>query len=320
MKRRDFINVGARSMLLTPLIIDNLAGNPMEIESAFKVFISQPLADPCCIKTADGYYLTGTHFSGRLSQADYMFDLFHSTDLLNWVRLGRMLEIPDYEGSRDANYWAPEILPYRGKFYLYYTSDSFGDPERRFVRVAVAEQINGPYLDCNLVLTEQPSIDGHPFYVSEDEGYLFYTGNEGNEHMGQLLVDKLISPTQPEGKPERVFPSETVAWEEGAFVVQSNNSFFLFSSQGNWRDASYHVLVAKSESILGPYQRRAKENGDRRVLSSKGEQLGPGHNSIFTGPGARLFICYHAWDAGHTGRYPWIAPLEWKGAFPVVKQ
>ena len=73
MKRRDFINVGARSMLLTPLIIDNLAGNPVKIESAFKVSIGQSLADPCCIKTADGYYLTGTHFSGRLSQAFHRF-------------------------------------------------------------------------------------------------------------------------------------------------------------------------------------------------------------------------------------------------------
>jgi arabinan endo-1,5-alpha-L-arabinosidase len=320
MKRRDFIGVAGASMLVASTDSGCTAGSPVKIKSAVKVSIGHPLADPFCIGTSDGYYLTGTHFQGDLSQSDYMFDLFHSKDLLSWARVGRILKIPEYEGSRKANYWAPEILPYQGKYYLYYTADSFGDPERRFVRVAVADTIVGPYLDCGTTLTSQPSIDGHPVYHSADAGFMFYTGNEGNDHVGQLLVDRLISPTELENKPAKVFPSETVEWEEGAFVVRKDKAFFLFSSRGNWRDGSYHVLVSKSESILGPWIRCAEANGDYNVLSSHGGQLGPGHNSIFSGPEKEMFICYHAWDEEHTGRYPWIAPLQWKGGFPVARQ
>lgn len=319
MRRRDFFHAAGASLLLAPLLTDKSAGSAMKADSAFKVPIGQPLADPFCISTEEGYYLTGTHFSGSLSQADYMFDLFHSKDLASWTRVGRILEIPEYEGSRQANYWAPEILPYRGKFYLYYTSDSFGDPERRYVRVAAADRITGPYFDCGLTLTSQPSIDGHPYFVSEDEGFLFYTGNEGNEHVGQLLVDRLLSPTQPQNEPRKVFPSETVDWEEGPFVARRDGTFYLFSSRGNWRDGSYHVLAATAEEIRGPWRRCASEQGDHAVISSRAEQLGPGHNSIFRGPGERLFICYHAWDREHTGRYTWIAPLEWKDGLPFVK-
>jgi len=319
MKRRDFINAAGRSLLLTPLFTENLAGNAMKIEKAFRVQIGYPLADPFCLSTGEGYYLTGTLSRGYSRQSEFLYNLFHSTDLKNWTHLGRILTQPEYEGSRKANYWAPEILPYKGKFYLYYTSDSFGDPYRRHVRVAVAGKVSGPYLDSGGKLVEQPSIDGHPFYVSQDKGYLFYTGNEGNDYMGQLLVDKFVSPTKLENKPKKVFPAETAEWEEGGFVIRRNNRYFLFSSQGNWRDGSYHVLVSKSKSIMGPWERCAKENGDHKVLSSHPEQLGPGHNSIFKGPGSRFYICYHAWDKEHTGRYPWIAPLEWKDDFPVVK-
>ncbi|HUU29893.1 MAG TPA: family 43 glycosylhydrolase [archaeon] len=318
MKRRSFLEITGKSVLLTSVITGNLAGDPMKNESAFKLSIGRELPDPFCIKTKDGYYLTGT--SGLSPNSDYVYVMFHSLDLKTWTRLDPILKVPEYEGSRRANYWAPEILPYQGKFYLYYTADSFGDPERRFVRVAVGENISGPYEDCKVTLTKQPSIDGDPFFVSEDEGYLFYTGNEGNDHVGQLLVDRLISPTQAENQPRKVFPAESVEWEEGAFVIRANNSFYLFTSQGNWRDGTYHVLVAKADKILGPYKRLKKENGDPRVLKTQGLQIGPGHNSIFTGPDSKHYICYHAWDKEHTGRYPWIAPIEWENDFPVVRQ
>jgi len=245
------------------------------------------------------------------------FDLLRSRDLEEWESLGPVLKIPDYEGSRKANYWAPEILPRREKFFLYYTSDSFGDPYRRFVRVAVSDQIEGPYQSDGRPLTEAPSIDGHPVYTANDNGFLFYTGNEGNPHMGQLLVDRLTSPTQLAGDPRKVFPNETVEWEEGSFILRRNEEYYLFSSQGNWRNGSYHVLIAKSKGIRGPYT-RISDRENREVLQSSDQQIGPGHNSLFEGPGGQTYICYHAWDRGHTGRYAWVAPLAWDGDFPRV--
>ena len=319
MKRRNFIHIAGGSIILNLLLEKVMANNPIKFESAVKLEIGQQLPDPFCIRIGEEYYLTGTHSTRRMSKVASHFDIFYSRDLVNWESLGPILKMPEYEGSRQANYWAPEIFPYRGKYYLYYTADSFGDPYRRFVRVAVGEQISGPYEDSGVALTEQPSIDGHPFSVSEDESYLFYTGNEGNDHMGQLLVDRFVSPVQLDNKPRKVFPSETVPWEEGAFVIKSGSTFFLFSSQGNWRNETYHVLASKAKSILGPYERCKDESGNCKVVKTTGNQFGPGHNSIFRGPGSSFFICYHAWDKERTGRYPWIAPLQWKEGFPYVK-
>lgn len=318
MNRRGFLRVSATSLigLQSVRTAFSLGGAP-NLDRAKKLKLDHPLADPFCMKWGSIYYLTGTYSTGRPGTTGLAFDLLRSRDLEEWESLGPVLKIPDYEGSRKANYWAPEILPRGDSFFLYYTSDSFGDPYRRFVRVAVSDNIEGPYQSEGRPLTEAPSIDGHPVYDENQDGYLFYTGNEGNPHMGQLLVDRLTSPTQLAGDPRKVFPNETVEWEEGSFILRRNKEYYLFSSQGNWRNGSYHVLVAKSKRIRGPFT-RISGHENRAVLQSGDEQIGPGHNSLFEGPGGQTCICYHAWDRGHTGRYAWVAPLAWDGDFPRV--
>ncbi|MGW8179509.1 MAG: family 43 glycosylhydrolase [bacterium] len=317
MRRRSFLLLSGASFIGLQKFRFPQALALTQTVGARKLKLNHPLADPFCLKWEHSYYLMGTYSTGRPGHTGRAFDLLISKDLDKWESLGPVLAIPEYEGSRKANYWAPEILPREDKFYLYYTSDSFGDPYRRFVRVAVSNHIEGPYQSDGRPLTEAPSIDGHPVYTAENDGFLFYTGNEGNPNMGQLLVDQLASPTQLEGNPARVFPNETVEWEEGSFILQRNNEYYLFSSQGNWRNGTYHVLVAKSKTISGPYDRISYRR-NRLVLQSSDQQIGPGHNSLFEGPGGQTYICYHAWDKEHTGRYAWIAPLAWDKDFPLV--
>ena len=220
--------------------------------NAWKVEIGTSLADPYCMALESGYYIIGTHSSeyGRM-----LYDMYHSSDLHNWSRTGSILEHPEYEGSRKANFWAPELALFDERFYIYYTSDSFGDPEKRYVRAAVSDKVTGPYSGPPMPLTAFPSIDGHVAHDRDGTPYLFYTGNEGNPHMGQLLFDKMISPTELEKKPQRVFPAEDLEWEEGSFTIRVGDIFYLFSSMGNWRDGSYHIKVARAESVAGPRRR-----------------------------------------------------------------
>jgi beta-xylosidase len=278
-----------------------------------------PIADPFCIRREDGWYLVGTQHARGVERR--RFSMFFSEDLLAWKDLGPVLIRPDYDGSNKANYWAPELIRLADKYYFYYTADSFGDPERRFVRVAQSDRIDGPYVDCGTKLTDKPSIDGHPYFVKPEEGYLFYCGNEGNPNVGQLLVDRFVSPTRLENNPQRVFPDDKVEWEEGPFVIRHSGAFYLFSSMGNWRDGSYHVRVAQASTILGPWKRLMQNGEPYRLLHSAPKQSGPGHNSMFEGPDGHWWICYHAWDEKRTGRYPWVAPVEWDSrGYPVVHQ
>lgn len=316
MQRRAFLG-------LTGGFIFSASGAPLfgaDMKTPYRLDTGCPVPDPFCLRHGDTWFLVGTqHVRG---DEDRRYRMFSSTDLKEWKDLGAVLARPEYEGSREANYWAPEIMERGGKFYLYYTSDSFGINERRFVRVAVSDRIDGPYLDSGETLVKLPSIDGHPFYVAPGDGRLFYTGNEGNPHVGQLLVDRFISPAELADEPRKVFPEETLPWEEGAFVIRQDGAFYLFSSMGNWRDGSYHALVARSESIDGPWRRLPGKDGKPyKLLETVEGQWGPGHNSVFRGPDGSWWICYHAWDREKTGRYPWVAPITWDNrGYPVVEQ
>jgi len=292
-----------------------LVGHPI------KLAIDCPLPDPFCLTGPNGFYLTGTHAAtpSIREKTERVFKMFFSKDLINWVLLGLILKTPTFKGCLKGNFWAPEITFHQNKYYLYYTADAYGDPEKRYVRVATAEHIEGPYEDFGVRLTQQPSIDGHAMYLSESEGYFFYTGNEGNKNMGQLLFDRFVSPTKLAGHPQKVFPGETVDWEEGAFVLKRKDKWLLFSSQGNWRDGSYHILAATSNHPSAPFKRLRKNRDSHIVLSSSKLQRGPGHCSIFRDGHQNLYLCYHAWDIKKTGRYAWIAPIRWVDGLPMVE-
>ena len=317
MQRRAFLDLAGGS-ILTAALPAQPPGRRAK-QAPYRLATGCPVADPFCVRWKDGWYLVGTQHARGIE--DRLFSLFFSPDSRVWKDLGPVLMRPQYEGSGKANYWAPEFVENRGRFYFYYTADSFGDPERRFVRVARADRVTGPYVDSGERLVEKPSIDGHPHFVTAEEGRLFYCGNEGNPHAGQLLVDRFVSATKLEDRPRKVFPDEIVEWEEGPFVIEQMGSYYLFSSMGNWRDDTYHVRVARSSNIDGPWQRLRQDGAPYKLLRTVEGQWGPGHNSVFRGPDGGWWVCYHAWDRERTGRYPWVAPLSWDSrGYPVVQQ
>src|SRR5689334_4033206 len=110
--------------------------------------------DPFVLKYCGEYwaYCTGFWSDGRC------FGILHSTDLVNWQEVGGAMQpLPD----NPPHYWAPEVSYYNGRFYLYY---SMGNEELMEIRVAVAEQPGGPFVDSGRRLTREPfAIDAHVF-------------------------------------------------------------------------------------------------------------------------------------------------------------
>ncbi len=284
--------------------------NAMQREKFHRINIEKSLPDPFCMTMGDTYYLTGSESADRNcdSKDKMLFDMYLSKDLHEWKFIGKLLRHPSFPGSfPNANFWAPEIVCENGIFHLYYTADSDSDPFRRFVRVAVSDKITGPYEDSGRTLTKFPSIDGHVFKSSDDRRFLLYTGNEGHPFQGQLVYEKMLSPICTDGNPVKLFPEETVEWEEGPFVFSCGNTNHLFSSSGNWRDGSYHIRRAHS-TASSPLD--FKRMPDPFLNGSAPDFHGPGHNSVFRAPNGKCFICCHAWDEKHTGRYPWICEIK----------
>ncbi len=258
--------------------------------------------DPYCRRASDGkYYLVTTSLD------------FHSSEnLVDWKRHGR-LKIQDAIGAHD--FWAPEFVEYRNRFYLFYCARKQpGGPH--FLGVAVADRPEGPYRSKPEPLTEiHPSIDPHVFFDEDGRIYLYWSEKGiGVDHRainGCELAPDLMG---LKGEPRMLIYS-TQAWEygkkwqdkgwnEGPVMLKRNGTYYLMYSANLYASPYYGVGFATAASPLGRFEKWK----DNPVLSREGHEntiSGPGHHSVVASPdGKELFAVYHKHIApGETERH-----------------
>jgi GH43 family beta-xylosidase len=280
--------------------------------------------DPFVLKFAGEYwaYCTGLQPDGRA------FGVMRSRDLVRWTELtGAMEPLP---GGHTC-YWAPEVFYRDGKFLMYY---SVGNETLMHVRVAVADHPAGLFADSGRRLTrEEFAIDPHVFADRDGSRYLFYaTDFLEHTHVGTgTVVDRMADDFTLEGRPRPVTRARYdwqvydparrekggVRWHtvEGPFVLERKGRYYEMFSGGNWQNVSYGVSYAVSDRVLGEGEWEQHADG-AKVLpilrTIPGEVVGPGHNSVVTGPdNQQLFCVYHRW--AEQGRVLSIDRLEFVG-------
>jgi arabinan endo-1,5-alpha-L-arabinosidase len=290
-------------------------------------------ADPFTLRVGDDYLAWGT---GRVVEGR-VFETLRSPDLVHWESVGGALErlAPDLEAGLGSDYWAPEVVPADGRWWMYY-SVGRGDVGHS-LRVAVADEPCGPYRDLGVDLTpdERFAIDPHPFVDADGTRYLFYARDvlDGPRVGTMLAVDVLERMDRLAGRPTAVL-APSGDWQifrrarpmyggvydwhtlEGPFVRRRNDRYVLFYSGGNWEEPTYGVGWAEADSPLGPW----RERPDRPPLlrTVPGHVLGPGHNCVVTGPDGQDVVVYHAWDSARVARSLCIDPLGWTADGPVT--
>jgi beta-xylosidase len=291
-------------------------------------------ADPFVWKHEDNYYAIGT---GELEATGHsvgkVFSILRSTDLFHWQFASNALVRPDAEFG--THFWAPEVAFADGRFYLYY-SVGFED-KNHHIRVATAETPIGPFEDCGKALidpTKCPfSIDPHPFQDEDGKWYLFYARDflDFNDRVRAgtaLMVAPMRSMTDLEDgqvvlrarhdwqrfQENRLMYGKYWDWHtlEGPCMKKHDGKYFCFYSGGRWETETYGVDYCSADRVLGPYSDAASDNGPRVLHTIPGEMIGPGHNSIATGPdGQTDYIIYHAWDKEMTARQMCVDRLIW---------
>lgn len=268
--------------------------------------IKSYLADPDIVFDNGYYYF----FATGGAQDKRFIPIYRSRDLSNW----KFVRGAVANGSKtDWNYkhfWAPEVLKIKGKYYLYYTATPDESPANsgNRVGVAIADSIQGPYKNIGVVIPNG-SIDGHPVIDKDGSMYIFYTNEWQSSkgfYRGTIYMDKMISPTEVANNPIPVITHHD--WQEGPFILQRNNQYYLTYSCGAWSDSTYHLRYALANSITGPYI----EQPDT-ILKTNKRVKEPGHHSIFQDQIGRDWLVYHGWDTAHTARYPRIDRLYVNG-------
>lgn len=259
--------------------------------------IPKYLADPFIMYENGYYYFFAT---GEAEDGRYI-SIYKSKDLGKWEFVRGAVTNGKEEDWNYKHFWAPEVMKIDNKFYLYYSASPKISPENsgNRVGVAVSDNIEGPYSDLGVVVTNA-SIDGHPVRDKDGTLYMFYCTEWRNSKgfkAGQIYVDKMLSPTKVADQPKQIISHHN--WQEGPFVLQRDNKYILTYSCGAWADSTYHVRYAISDAMTGPYQ----EQQDTIIKSNKFVK-GPGHHSLFKDKKGDDWMVYHGWDTAFTARYP----------------
>jgi arabinan endo-1,5-alpha-L-arabinosidase len=120
---------------------------------------------------------------------------------------------------------------------------------------------------------------------------------------------------------------------EAAHIVKKDGYYYLFLSLGGWDggiDAGYHVVVAKSQSLLGGFKdslgndMMSPGDGDIVVDNNREFATGVGHCSVVKDDIGDYWIVYHGYDqtsSNKNTRTLFIDQLLWdeKTSMPYVK-
>lgn len=265
-------------------------------------------ADPYVIEANGKFYVYATHSQGvQLYRSDYIDK--------GWEYLGLC-----YKKEGEKEYWAPSVLYYNGKYYMYYSSMKEGetDVHTQRLQVAVADTPEGEWKYCCELLPPF-SIDAH--VVNTDSGlYIFYCNNDWDAPVRAgtyILLDKMTDPLHVEGKPVSVVrPSldeelfEKDRFKKGQHWYTIEGAFYF--KDGDWHYLMYSGSCYQKETYFIGYATANGETDDLRKLNfkkypdentyaplvRKNEFVeGTGHNSVLYHDG-KYYIFYHGRTIG----------------------
>lgn len=259
-----------------------------------------------------------------------------SRDLVSWEIIGDALpEKPAWGRDQRECAWAPHVVAAEGRYLMYYAAKS-DSRAGMCIGLAVADHPAGPFVD-----TAEPLVCGEG-YVAIDamrfddpasgKAYLYWGSDRRPLHVAELTPNgrRLAPGCEPVHivEPDPSAPYERLI--EGPFVVRRAGWYVLFYSGDDFGGdpAHYAVMVARSRSPLGPFQKLGAARGTASsvILEQSDHFHAPGHNSVLTDAAGVDWIVYHAIDptnrwnpGGRFVRRPMLYDrLEWVDGWPRV--
>jgi arabinan endo-1,5-alpha-L-arabinosidase len=260
--------------------------------------------DPNLVKGTDGYfyaYSTEADWTGDGIPGGRRFmPILKSKDLMAWEQAGSVLNgRPSWKS--DGGLWAPDATEHMGKYFVYYSYSTWGDPNPG-IGVATADQPQGPFTDNGKVfLSKEVGVDNSiDQYVMEDSGKLYMVWGSFHGIYGIELTDDGL---QTVGEKFKLGGDAY----EGSYIYKKGDFYYYFGSTGSCCEgikSTYKVRVARATSFKGPYidkdGKPLLENGGNLLLQANGGTLGfvgTGHNGdIFTDDNGDTWMLYHAFD------------------------
>ncbi len=263
-------------------------------------------ADPFILESNGKFYIYTTGDDGIYA---------YSSDKLleGWKFEGRVFTYPDTK-----LFWAPSVIEIDGIYYMYNSFENYWDTpdegnHRQAMVVSKSENPLGPFEYVKQIL-HPFSIDSH--VVKNENGlFIFYSTNDFEcERPGtHIVVDRLLDPVTPEGKPVKVItPSideevfEMNRYPDGRHWHTIEGAFYF--KEGDWQYLMYSGSCYENENYFIGYARAKTDETDLTkikfekypddktyapVMKSNEWEEGTGHHSMINHEG-QWYAVYHA--------------------------
>jgi arabinan endo-1,5-alpha-L-arabinosidase len=303
--------------------------------------LNEDFPDPAVIRAPDGVYYA--YATQTLRDGEWInIQVARSADLVHWEQLGDALpEKPDWARTTQ-DFWAPSILFDGSTYFMYYsaTPDFCHEHKRgHALAIATSKSPEGPFVDMGMPLLLGAGfefIDPMAYDDPETGKHLLYWGSGFEPIKVQELAPDRIS-FAPGSKPiDLIWPNgkhgSFPRLVEASWVIRRNGYYYLFYSGDNCcgPHADYGVMVARSESAIGPFETLEEAKGvpHSLVLFKNDRWLAPGHNCVATDDAGDAWIIYHAIDVNrprqtqqdeiNSRRILLIDRIEWHDDWPWV--
>ncbi len=291
------------------------------------------IADPFIVKDGQDYYLYCTQTDVYTPSFQFVRGpIFHSTDMVNWTYRGNVFSSynPNW-GTSGAGVWAPTVVKLGDKWNYYYSLSTANDSNPG-IGVATSSTPYGPWehkgkLFFSNEIGVTNSIDPHVF-VDDGKVYMVFGSYGGLISLIELEQDGLALKGgvdyQKENKASLAgFETFAVENYEASFIMKKDGYYYLFLSTGTCCSgvkSSYHVVVARSKNVAGPYTDSLGRDmfhpnrGDKVVVPTRSSAMGVGHCAVMQDEMNNYWLYYHGYNPGSSyenSRVLYCDPLFW---------
>ena len=318
-----------------------------------KVYYTNPVIRNNCADpdVFDDRERTGYYYAYSTQNGTPFIPVYRSTDLINWTLMGDAFngDQPDWQGE-GARCWAPNVKYINGKYVMYFALGNFVDASYSGTGVAYSTSPTGPFLWRDLpnhgylIGTKNTGLSNmiDPAFIRDvntGTPYLF-VGSFGNQCLWamELAPDGLSFVKDCSVEANRTKYAKGI---EGTYVHYHDGYYYIFGSAGSCcsgRESTYHIVVARSKNLLGPYVMKDGTllteyntwTPDANTILQNPEAepgmypffAGVGHNaSIVQDDAGQDWMCYHAFwkDNNYNGRCMNLDQVFWQNGWPAFR-
>lgn len=245
------------------------------------------------------YYLYGTTDPNCWKGQAAGFDAYKSRDLLEFEPLGQIFA-PSANFWGTENFWAPEMHPYQGAYYLF---ASFKTPgHRRATSILRAHTPEGPFSpwgEAFVTPAQWECLDGTLHVDPQGQPWLVFCHEWVQPGGGSICARRLKADLSgPDGEPITLFYANEAPWAKrithssGIQGHVTDGPFMVYPAEGGlwmlWSslsDSGYAIGLAISETgtIQGPWRQQ-----DEAIFTGDG-----GHGMIFRDREGKLRLAIH---------------------------